>query len=123
MCIVLVSSPTMASKSETCFLWLADRIGSSVAIVHDDPAPVGATGGLAGGALGDPDMDDRERSGAIVRGGVCRFLRISDPIFSGSFLMGATRGGDPCGIRAAKRTPDYANQSRVRLIVPKKDLI
>ena len=37
--------------------------------------------------------------------------------------MGATRGGDPCGIRAAKRTPDYANQSRVRLIVPKKDLI
>ena len=36
------------------------------------------------------------------------------------FSVGTRRGG---GSRAAERTPDYANQCRVRLIVPKKDLI
>ena len=45
-----------------------------------DPAPVRAAPGLPGGALDDPIMDDRERSDAIVDGGVDRFLQVRDPI-------------------------------------------
>ena len=45
-----------------------------------DHAPVRAAPGLPGGALDDRDMDDRERSGAIVRGGAYQFLRIRGPI-------------------------------------------
>ena len=39
-------------------------------MAHVDPAPVRAAPGLPGGALDDRDMDDRERSGAIVERGL-----------------------------------------------------
>jgi len=39
-------------------------------MTHVDPAPARAAQGLPGGAQDDRDMGDRERSGAIVGGGV-----------------------------------------------------
>ena len=43
--------------------------------------------------------------------------------FCGSLVRkDATRGGSPCGIRAAKRTPDYANQGSAA-DCPQGDLI
>ena len=41
--------------------------------MHEDPAPVGATGGLAGGALGDPDMTDRAIGPPSFEGGPTDF--------------------------------------------------
>ena len=43
-------------------------------MAYMDAAPVRAAQGLPGGAQDDRDMGDRERSGAIVDGGVYRFL-------------------------------------------------
>ena len=49
-------------------------------MAHVDAAPVRAAQGLPGGAQDDRDMGDRERSGAIVEGGLVTKKWISDPI-------------------------------------------
>ena len=47
-------------------------------MTHVDPAPARAAQGLPGGAQDDRDMGDRERSGAIVGGGLVTKTWISD---------------------------------------------
>jgi hypothetical protein len=49
-------------------------------MAHVDAAPVRAAQGLPGGAQDDRDMGDRERSGAIVEGGLVTKKWIRDPI-------------------------------------------
>ena len=49
-------------------------------MAHVDAAPVRAAQVLPGGAQDDRDMGDRERSGAIVEGGLVTKKWISDPI-------------------------------------------
>ena len=49
-------------------------------MAHVDAAPVRAAQGIHGGAQDDRDMGDRERSGAIVEGGLVTKKWISDPI-------------------------------------------
>jgi len=49
-------------------------------MAHVDAAPVRAAQGLHGGAQDDRDMGDRERSGAIVEGGLVTKKWIRDPI-------------------------------------------
>ena len=49
-------------------------------MAHMDPAAARAAQGLPGGAQDDRDMGDRERSGAIVEGGLVTKKWVRDPI-------------------------------------------